>query len=74
MREYLGTKECSSSETFSLDGVRKNHVMTAATELRQALAAFTEQGNIAFVPFYQGLLAKIEAQGDAEGALVQTER
>jgi len=47
---------------------------TAATELRQALAAFTEQGNIAFVPFYQGLLAKIEAQGDAEGALVQTER
>jgi class 3 adenylate cyclase/predicted ATPase len=42
---------------------------TAATELRQALTAFTDQGNKAFVPFFQGLLAEIEAQGDAEGAL-----
>jgi predicted ATPase len=40
-----------------------------ATELRRALAAYTDQGNKAFVPFYQGLLAEIEAPGDAEGAL-----
>jgi predicted ATPase len=42
---------------------------TGATELRQALAAYTDQGNKSFVPFYQGLLAEIEAQDDAEGAL-----
>jgi predicted ATPase len=43
-----------------------------ATELRQALATFTDQGSKQqkqYVPFYQGLLAEIEAQGDAEGAL-----
>jgi predicted ATPase len=44
---------------------------TRATELRQALAAFTGQGNKFLVPFYQGLLAEIEAQGDAEGALTR---
>ena len=44
---------------------------TGATELRQALAAFTDQGNKLFVPFFQGLLAEIEAQGDAEGALTR---
>ena len=42
---------------------------TGATELRQALAAFTNQGNKALVSFFQSLLAQIEAQGDAEGAL-----
>src|SRR5262249_10941077 len=42
---------------------------TGATELRQALAAFTGLGNKLSVPFYQGLLAEIEAQGDAGGAL-----
>jgi tetratricopeptide (TPR) repeat protein len=42
----------------------------AVTELRQALAASTDQGK-QFVPFYQGLLAEIEAQGDAEGALTR---
>ena len=42
---------------------------SAATELRQALAAYTDQGNKLSVPFYQGLLAEIEAQDDAEGAL-----
>src|ERR1700730_6531872 len=42
---------------------------TGATELRQALAAYIDQGNKLFVPLYQGLLAEIEAQGDAEGAL-----
>src|SRR5262249_26431392 len=44
---------------------------TGAMELRQALAAYTDQGNKAFVPFYQGLLAEIEAQGNAEGALAR---
>jgi tetratricopeptide (TPR) repeat protein len=42
-----------------------------ATGLRQALAAFTDQGNKLDVPFFQGLLAEIEAQGDAEGALTR---
>jgi hypothetical protein len=42
---------------------------TAATELRQALAAYTDQGNKVFLPFFQGLLAEIEREGDAEGAL-----
>jgi predicted ATPase len=44
---------------------------SGAMELRQALAAFTNQGNKLDVPFYQGLLAEIEAQGDAEGALTR---
>jgi predicted ATPase len=42
-----------------------------ATELRQALAAYTDQGNKLSVQFFQGLLAEIEAQGDAEGALIR---
>jgi predicted ATPase len=37
------------------------------------LAAVTNQGIKLFVPFYQGLLAEIEAQGDAEGALGRIE-
>jgi predicted ATPase len=44
---------------------------TGATELRQALAAYIDQGNKLSVPFYQGLLAEIEAQDDAEGALTR---
>jgi predicted ATPase len=44
---------------------------TGATGLRQALAAYTNQGNKVLVPFYQGLFAEIEAQGDAEGALTR---
>jgi predicted ATPase len=44
---------------------------TGATELRQSLAAYTDQGNKLYVSFYQGLLAEIEAQGDAEAALTQ---
>jgi predicted ATPase len=47
---------------------------TGATQLRQALAAYTDQGNKFLVPFYQGLLAEIEAQGDAEGALIRIEQ
>jgi predicted ATPase len=43
---------------------------TGVTELGQALAAYTNQGNKLFVPFFQGLLAEIEAEEeDAEGAL-----
>jgi predicted ATPase len=40
-----------------------------ATELREALAANTEQGNKLWVPLIQGLLAELEAEEqDAEGA------
>jgi class 3 adenylate cyclase/predicted ATPase len=46
---------------------------TGATELRQALAAYVDQGNKIFVPFFQGSLAEIEAQGDAGGALTRIE-
>jgi|HubBroStandDraft_1064217.scaffolds.fasta_scaffold05038_5 class 3 adenylate cyclase/tetratricopeptide (TPR) repeat protein len=41
---------------------------TGATELRHALAALTDHGKV-YMPFFQGLLAEMEAQGDAEGAL-----
>jgi predicted ATPase len=44
---------------------------TAVMEHRQALAAYTNQGTKVRVPFSQGLLAQIEAQGDAEGALTR---
>jgi hypothetical protein len=44
-----------------------------ATELRRALAAYTNQGNKQFVPFSQGLLAEIEARDDAGGALTRIE-
>jgi predicted ATPase len=37
------------------------------------LAAYTDQGNKFLVPFYQGLLAEIEAQRDAERALSRIE-
>jgi predicted ATPase len=46
---------------------------TGAMELRRALAAYADQGNKVGVPFYQGLLAEIEAQGEAEGALTRIE-
>jgi predicted ATPase len=44
---------------------------TGATELRQALEALTDQGDKLIVPFFQGLLADIEAKGDAAGALTR---
>jgi predicted ATPase len=40
-------------------------------ELRQALPAWTDQGNKFSVPFFQGLLAEIEGQDDTEGALTR---
>jgi class 3 adenylate cyclase/predicted ATPase len=42
-----------------------------ATVLRQALAAVTNQGDRATVPFFQGLLAEIEARDNTEGALTR---
>ncbi len=44
---------------------------TGATDLRQTLAAYIGQGNKIQVPFFQGSLAEIEAQEDADGALVR---
>jgi len=42
------------------------------TELRQALSAYTDQGNKLLAPFFQGRLAEFEAAGqDAEGALTR---
>jgi predicted ATPase len=61
----LGTLQ-SGWASAQLDGRQ-----TGATELRQALAAYTDQGDKLFVPFYQGSLAEIEAQEDAEGALTR---
>jgi class 3 adenylate cyclase/predicted ATPase len=45
---------------------------TGVRELRESIAAHTEQGNKLFVPFYQGLFAEIEAEGsDYQAALTQ---
>ena len=45
---------------------------TGLKELREAVAAFIGQGNRLFVPFYQGLLAEIEAERqDADRALTR---
>jgi predicted ATPase len=44
---------------------------TRAAELRQVLAAYIDRGDKYFVPFYQGLLAEIEAQDNAGGALTR---
>jgi predicted ATPase len=42
------------------------------TEFRHALAAYTDQGNKSTMPFFQGRLAELEAEGqDAEGALAR---
>jgi predicted ATPase len=42
-------------------------------QLRQALTAYTDQGNKFLVPFFKGLLAEIDAQDDTEGALSRIE-
>ena len=43
---------------------------TGMTEFRQALAAYAEQGNKLYAPFFQGGLAEFEAEGQhAQGAL-----
>jgi predicted ATPase len=53
--------------------VRLDGRETGAMDLRQVLAAYTDQGSKALVPFFQGLLAEIEARADAEGALSRIE-
>jgi len=46
-----------------------------SAEFRQALADYGSQGNKLFLPFYQGLLAEIEAEGgDAGAALAEIEK
>jgi predicted ATPase len=52
-------------------GVRLDNRGGGATELRQALAAYTDRGSRLHVPFYQGLVAEIEAEGDAAAALTR---
>jgi predicted ATPase len=43
---------------------------SGTTELRQAIASFTDQGNRAYVPLFQGKLAELEAEREGvEGAL-----
>jgi len=45
---------------------------TGVRDLRQALAQYTDQGNKLFSPFYQGLLAELEAEEhDPGGALAR---
>jgi predicted ATPase len=41
-----------------------------ATELKQAIAAFTNQGNKLYLPFYQCLLAEIAAEAEGADAAV----
>jgi class 3 adenylate cyclase/predicted ATPase len=51
---------------------RLSNSENGTTELREALAAFIGQGNRWFVPFYQGLLAELEAEREgAEGASIR---
>jgi len=65
---YLAIGALDSGWTRTQLGDRE----TGVTELRQALAAYTDQGNKLWVPLFQGLLAEIEAEGqDAEGALTR---
>ena len=62
---YLALGKLSSGWAHARLGERA----MGATELREALAAHTEQGNKLWVPLIQGLLAELEAEGqDAEGA------
>ena len=62
---YLALGKLSSGWAHARLGERA----MGETELREALAAHTEQGNKLWVPLIQGLLAELEAEGqDAEGA------
>ena len=40
--------------------------VTGMAELRQALAAYAEQGNKLYAPFFQGLLAELEAEDPSD--------
>jgi predicted ATPase len=52
---------------------RTNGGESGVMQLRQALTAYTDQGNKFLVPFFKGLLAEIDAQDDTEGALSRIE-
>jgi predicted ATPase len=53
-------------------GARLGDSNIGTNEFRQAIAAFTDQGNRAYVPFFQGELAALEAvQEGVEGALAR---
>jgi hypothetical protein len=48
--------------------------MDGAEQLRQALAAYVDRGNRWYVPFFQALLAEVEAERqDDDGALSRIE-
>ena len=62
----------SSIGAFGWVHARLGRRDTEITELREAIAAYTEQGNKLFVPFFRGLLAEIKAEADGpEEALAQ---
>jgi class 3 adenylate cyclase/predicted ATPase len=51
-------------------GARLDGRESGMTGLREALAAYADQGNKIHLPLFQGLLAELEAEGDdADGAL-----
>jgi predicted ATPase len=51
---------------------RRGDRETGVADLRQALAAHTETGNKLHVPYFQGLLAELEAEAEgADGALAR---
>ena len=67
----LTTFRAHGALTFAWASARLDGRDTGAADLRQALVAFTDQGNKFQVPFFQGLLAEIEAQSDPERALTR---
>jgi predicted ATPase len=63
---FLAWGPLSSSWARAWLGDREAGMM----EFHRALAAYTDQGNKGYVPFYQGLLAEIEAEAEGtKGAL-----
>jgi tetratricopeptide (TPR) repeat protein len=53
---------------------RLGDLQAGATELRHALVTYSNQGNRAFIPFFQGLLSEIESDGQsADSALIRVD-
>jgi hypothetical protein len=53
---------------------RLGDLQAGATELRHALVTYSGHGNRAFIPFFQGLLAEIECDGQsADSALIRVD-
>jgi predicted ATPase len=66
MAHFLGLGDAQSNWARARLGDRESGM----TGLREALAAYRDQGNTLHAPFLRGLLAELEAEGrDAEGAL-----